>query len=158
MICYCYRFTCLIFRLIGLLAMAPVAFFLGGAFGTYEVLFGDISIAHNATQAASRAAQLIYDSYQTGHTPAPFVTWGLVALAVYVFLCVFYILVKFSCICHECSRAIDESDEATKRAIEEMRSSKGRTVIDVDSLSSLDQHAALRSEYARASQTNNSVL
>jgi len=142
---------------VSLLVFAPVVFAVAGAVGTYRAMFADdVSVLHNATAVATRAGELVYESYTTKQLPAVFVTWGAVATALYVFLCVLYILVKFSCICRECSAMIDESDAESKSAVadalQQLRSARGRRehVIDLDNLSSLDQIAALRSEYDRS--------
>lgn len=160
MACYCYRFTCLIVRLIGLLILAPIVFFLGGALGTYETLFGDLSITQNSTLAAQRAVQFVKDTYVTGTAPGPFVTWGSILLALYVLACIVYILIKFSCICHECSKAIDESDAETRDAIQELRHQRRQRMDDdttthaTSLLSTSEQHAALRAEFAQAHHDN----
>jgi hypothetical protein len=156
MACYPCRFSCLLIRLIGLLLLTPVFFLLGGAWGTYEALFGDISVTQNTTLAAQRAAQLVYEAYQTGHTPSAFIKWGVAIAALYVVTCVIYILIKFSCICHECSKAIDESDNDSKAAVAELRKGHMHSA-NAHELSSMEHHQQLlRATYAQANQDSNS--
>lgn len=156
MACYPCRFSCLLIRLIGLLILAPLFFLLGGALGTYEALFGDISVTQNTTLAAERAASLVYETYQTGHAPTAFIKWGVVTVGIYVTICIVYILVKFSCICHECSKAIDESDNDSKQAVAELRRGRGS---DAHELSSMEQHQQLvREGFTQAHRDSNTYV
>jgi hypothetical protein len=82
---YPLRYGSIICTVISLLLLSPLVYLAGGSVGVYETLF-DENDAHNATSAAQRGFNILYEAHQTGESPPAFRKWGVVALILYFVL------------------------------------------------------------------------
>lgn len=92
---FCCGQLALHWRIVSWLLFGVLVFVVGGCVGTYFTLFGDVSLASNATVVAERVYNLGFEAAKNGGPPHTFWVWGAVSAGLYGFaLLVYYV---FAC-------------------------------------------------------------
>jgi hypothetical protein len=117
-----------------LLLGVPIVYVAGGFIGLWiswhsAAASAPPSLTNSTTmETAGHVVDLLRMIYTSGHTPAAFQTGGIIALIVYVTICIIYVVVRFNTIASECSRSVDRAaqDDAGEYESAMQQSSKRR--------------------------------
>jgi hypothetical protein len=102
---YCCDCIGLAIRLVSLLALGTIVYFVFGTLGVLVNEFSDVDWHGNGTSTvlASRGWVMVMDAWRRWSFPEPFLRWGWIAVGVYTLIVVVYGIIHCHLIARQCS-------------------------------------------------------